>query len=43
MEYKIELPKEIEDVYVEAAKHSGISTEEMLQQALICYIGTCLN
>lgn len=43
MEYKVEIPKEIAEIYEEASKYSNISVEQFLAEALISYIGTCLN
>lgn len=41
MEYKIKLVEEFASIYEEAAKHAGMSVEDMLQQALMYYICVC--
>lgn len=43
MEYIIKLPVEIAEVYRLSAIYLNKTIEEILQEALINYIGTCLH
>lgn len=43
MEYKVELPEEIAGIYQTTADYLHDNIENILQKALINYIGTCLN
>lgn len=43
MEYKISLPQEIAEIYNLSAKELKTTTEDVIQNALINYIGVCLK
>lgn len=41
IEYKINLHEEFANIYEEAAKHTDMSVEEFLEEALMNYICVC--
>ena len=43
MEYKINLSKDVAEIYELSAKQLNVDVETVLQEALVYYIGTCLK